>query len=828
MKSIMTFRMNIPVSVFLILVFAITAPSLPGQTVGRVTGYVRLDDGTGLGGAVVSIDETDRRTVSSKDGNYALENVPSGSVKISIVLAGFNKKTISLIIPAGQTVIADFVLEPAVVAEEVRVTAKLPLLTVAEKVSEVVLTPTQILSLPSLGARDLFRAFQLLPGVSGSNEASSGLYVRGGTPDQNLVLYDGFTIYHVDHLFGYFSAFNMKAVEEARLTKGGFEAKYGGRLSSVMELTGTAANSKKWGAGLGLSLLSADGLVEVPIFGIGSLFIAARHSFQSPLYQKIMDMFKEQPILRGTPRGAGGGQGIFSQFESQPKSYFYDADAKALFHLSAKDDVFLSFYNGRDDLDNGRTMDMPARVIPRRNIELAFTTEISDLTNWGNTGISVNWARRWSDHFRSQIVFATSQYGNDRDRTADLQFTLKNLNTGNSIENSLQTGALETNDLDDRTIRLNNEWRPGENHVLEFGVQATANRTRYNFETQDEAGDTGGPRIPTRLLPRTRLLSRDDRGLQTSGYLQDRMTLFDRLTLTPGIRLSYFDMTKKTYIEPRLSFSLRISEKFRLKGAWGLYNQFVSRVVREDVLIGNREFWALGGTTNVPVSSAEHYILGASYETPDLLVDVEAYDKPLNGLAEFAPRSSTPVPGGDYSQFIQNGTGTAKGVEFLVQKKIGDYTGWISYTLSRVLYDFPALSVEPYPALHDQTHEVKFVNSYDWKKWTFAATWIYATGKPYTPILGVDQVVVGLRLADRPIIGDKNSARLPAYHRLDLAATYKFKLGGHPLVAGVTVFNLYNRKNIWYKEYQLTGGELVESNFYFMGLTVNAFVDFRF
>ncbi|MCX7973511.1 MAG: TonB-dependent receptor, partial [Candidatus Aminicenantes bacterium] len=297
--------------------------------------------------------------VSDENGKFLLKNVPPGIVTLIASLPGFETETKEVFAAAGAVTVVTFILRPAKIEEEVQVVAEIPLLTVPQKVSEVTLTPTQITSLPSLGAKDIFRAFQLLPGVSGSNEASSGLYIRGGTPDQNLILYDGFTIYHVDHLFGYFSIFNMKALEEARLIKGGFEAKYGGRLSSVLELTGKKGDDKRWRGSAGASLLSFDGHAEGPLLGKGSILIAARRSFQSPLYEKIMNMFRENPIIQGRPIGPGGGRGIFSQFEVQPRSYFYDLNAKANFNLSPKDKVFLSLYHGKDNLDNSRTQEMP-------------------------------------------------------------------------------------------------------------------------------------------------------------------------------------------------------------------------------------------------------------------------------------------------------------------------------------------------------------------------------------------------------------------------------------------------------------------------------------
>ena len=206
------------------------SPVLINAQQGSITGKVMMGDGTKLPGVRISIENTSTATQTDQHGIYIIKGIPPGQRVIRTYLKGFRDKKITAFVPAGQTIVVDFTLEIMELTKETIVTAERPLLSTSEEVSKIILTPTQIATLPSLGEKDIFRAFQLLPGISGSNEASSGLYVRGGTPDQNLVMYDGFTIYHVDHLFGYYSAFNMEAVREVQLSKGGFGAKYGGRL----------------------------------------------------------------------------------------------------------------------------------------------------------------------------------------------------------------------------------------------------------------------------------------------------------------------------------------------------------------------------------------------------------------------------------------------------------------------------------------------------------------------------------------------------------------------------------------------------------------------
>jgi len=793
---------------------------------GRIIGTVHLADGTKLSGVLISIEGTTRRAFTDMNGSFVLNDIPAGKAVLAASLFGFSTVKEDVVVQTGQTAVVDFVIDVLKEEHEKVVAAARPLLSVSEKEHKIIITPAQIASLPSLGEKDIFRAFQLLPGISGSNETSSGLYVRGGTPDQNLILYDGFTIYHVDHLFGYFSAFNMEALKDAQLSKGGFEAKYGGRISSVMELEGRSGNEKTFQGSGGLSFLSVNGLVEVPLFGKGSLLIAGRRSFQSPLYEKIMDMFTDKPpaVLAGR-RAAGR----LAQFESQPKSYFYDANAKLTFALSPKDLIAVSLYNGRDDLDNSRTLELPSTISDRlAKLGLQIDSDITDLTNWENTGLSASWTRNWSDSFQSTLRAVYSKYVNHRDRSVDVLIQSTS-DSSNFEPRSFRRGSVENNDLKDLGFKFENTFFLGRNHQMEFGAQATSYDISYDYQV--ESGDEGdalpGKRV---LLPRNLIgiMNRKDSGLLLAAYVQDRWTLFDRLSLTPGIRLTSLDRTKALYGEPRFSFSLRLTGRIKFTGAWGKYYQFVNRVTREDVLQGNREFWILSDAQGVPISSATHTMLGLSYETEDILIDVGAYEKDLVGLSEFAPRIVRADAGQDYSRYIYPETGIAKGIEFLLQKKSGNYTGWISYTLSRVDYSSPQLSSRPFPAPQDQTHELKIVNCLSLKKWTFSGTWIYATGRPYTPPLGVDQVEIGRRTVDRVIIGEKNGARLPDYHRLDLSATFDFRAWGLRSKLGLTLFNAYNRKNVWYKEFDIQEHDLVENDIQFMGFVVNMFWDIKF
>ena len=313
----------------------------------------------------------------------------------------------------------------------------------------------------------------------------------------------------------------------------------------------------------------------------------------------------------------------------------------------------------------------------------------------------------------------------------------------------------------DYTFSLDNSFQISWNHQLRAGVQATSNRIDYIFGVEEETeADDGSTAIESGGI-----LDRTTEGRQLSLYAQDRWTFLNRATLNAGIRATSFDLTDQTYFEPRVSLSVLLADGWRLKGAWEKHNQFVSKITREDVLQGNQEFWALSDDELIPVTSATQIMGGLVYETADFLVDVEVYSKDLANLTEFAPRFLL-LPdqdGTDFSDFFFQGDGVAKGAELLVQKKFGDHTGWVSYTLSKIEHTFPDLAENPYPATHDQTHEFKLVDTLRLGKWRLSGTFIYSTGRPYTEPIGIEEVETpGGRILQQVIVGEKNTARLPA------------------------------------------------------------------
>jgi ferric enterobactin receptor len=738
------------------------------------------------------------------DGYFSVLNVPTDTTTLILSYIGYVTTTIKLVPDAPVTGVTIEMEPDNTELDEVVVKGeKTEVLKANETTSMFKMTPRNIAKLPNIGEKDIFRSFQLMPGISLANQSSSGLYVRGGTPDQNLVLYDGFTVYYVDHLYGFFSAFNSNPIKDVQLYKGGFDAKFGGRISSVVEITSKDGNKREVNFGGDLSLVSANVWGEGPLTKNKKLTfsVAGRRSWAGPLYNKIFETFNSTSSTQVGAIGFGARR-ITQQNAETASSYFYDLNGKITFKPSENENITLSIYKGTDYLDNSQTQASPFGGAGFSN---------TDLSNWGNTGGSLKWSKRFSEKFYINSLVSYSNFFSNRDNTNEATFTR------GTDTRTVKFGSLEDNNLKDFSFKTDLEYKTHGNNQILFGVQATKLNIDYSFSQNDTL----------------QIIAKNDHSSIISAYLQDELKLVDgKLALKVGIRGNYFAATAKTYFEPRASATFRVTDQFKLKGAVGLYYQFAKQVEREDITNGSRNFWVLANDSYLPVTSSKHYILGFSYEVNDYLFDVEGYYKDIDNDTRYSLRFAPTIGRGlTASETFFNGTGKVKGIDFLIQKKFGDYTGWVGYTIAQSDKTIAQFSPNPFPSNFDVRHEFKSVNIYKLGRWDLGATWFLATGKPYTSILGGYTVkLLDGTEKDFTDPSTTNGNRLPASHRMDVSATYNF---GHGSI-GLSIYNLYGRTNVWYKKYQTTTDETTGDKYLsitdvnYLGFTPNITFSYKF
>jgi len=755
--------------------------------------------------ASIQVKGTKYGTTTNADGYFTLIKVPDDTSTLIVQYVGYQKTPVYLSPMVPKKNLEINIRPQSQTLKEVRISAHKDdvVFVKKEEVGTIKLTPLKIEQLPSIGEKDMMRSFQLMPGISASNESSSGLYVRGGTPDQNLVLYDGFTVYHVDHLYGFFSAFNSNALKDIQLYKGGFESRFGGRISSVTEITSKEGNQKRVNAGVDISMLSTNVFVEIPIGKKFTSFMAFRKSYQGAIYNMIFKKFNKTRTQDAPDIGTGPGR-KYSQSDAIT-SYFYDLNGKFTYKPSDKDIISLSIFNGTDKLDNSFASDIPSFGQFNAN----FSMNSVDLTSYGNIGSSLKWSRKWSSKLYGNTILSYSNYYNNRNRSSERTL----INPDDETTTSM-SGVFENNDLKDYSLKSDYQFELTGNSQLQFGAFATLYDIKYSYAQSDTV----------------KILDRDGTALLGGAYVQTRTKFFnDKLQIIPGLRADYFETTGKVYLEPRAAISFSLTDNLILKGSTGKFYQFANRVTREDIMSGSKEFWILSDGNSVPISSATHYILGISYESPGYTFSAEAYYKKIQNLTEYSLRINASPMGVDYNENFFNGYGFARGIEFLAQKNSGNLTGWISYTLGEAKNHFDQYSEGYFPANQDVTHEFKIVGLYNFNRWDFSATWIYATGRPYTAPSGAyTMTLLDGSTQDFFTVTTKNSIRLPDYHRFDVSATYKLLMGKREDkkrrelgTVSFSIFNVYNHKNIWYKQFAIESGEIIETNISYLGFTPN-------
>ena len=766
--------------------------------------------------AGVSIKGTRIGTMTNATGHFVLVGVPTAACTLKVSMIGY--EPLEYEVDAGVNV-ADLTMEmvPVVIEQDAIFVYADHYSTwkQSEEVGQMSLSPRNLQDLPGFGEVDVFRSLQLLPGVSAIGDGSAGLYVRGGSPDQNLVLFDGMTIYHVDHFFGMFSAFNSEAVKDVQLFTGGYPARFGGRTSSVVEITGKTGDTRTARANIGANLLSANAVAEVPLFGNGSWLFSVRRSYtdvvQSGLYTSLFSLAEggEDEAAAPGPGGGGrrfGGMGSVQQ-QTLPDFYFYDLNSKLTYCFTDADVVALSLYAGRDNLLENASMS----GLQFSGETSATGTRVSNQhTNWGNLGASLSWTRQWSPRLSTKAQIAGSRYTSAYDNERSME---QDDDTSEEETNRFGSFMLdEDNSVRDITATFDGTWHATRNHTLGFGISDAELSTDFvsTFNDTITRVDRAGT---SRLL---------------SAYAEDRWQIFRPLEITGGMRVASYDQTSGVYVEPRAAAQLAVSDHISLSGAWGRYHQYVNRVTNEDILEGSRDFWIVADDTLMPGYS-EHFVLGMSWENPSYIVKVEGYRKTFGNLLEYTRRE--PRPGQEVIQPFYLGTGTAHGLEFLAQKKEGMYSGWVSYTLGKVDHTFPDLNGGgSFPAAHDRRHEFKAVGIYKSYPWTLSSTLVFATGSPYT----VPESQYFLTLLDGTSqsyihVGDKNGNRLPNYGRLDVSASMDLNEFGLPgWQVGASVLNLFDHLNVRYRSYDLDVTPIVVSDVLDLGFSPTIFIKAAF
>jgi hypothetical protein len=752
--------------IFTFILLNLVNISLLAQSNYTISGYVQDNEsGENLIGVSIYDKNTFKGTVTNQYGFYSL-TLEEG--KYDIIYSFIGLESVTKQITLNENTRINISLESnAILTDEVIVTGeKLDKNVTSSNMSQVKLEVNNIKQLPViLGEVDVLKSAQLLPGITSNGEGSSGLYVRGGGPDQNLILLDEAVVYNASHLFGFFSVFNADAIKDINIIKGGMPAEYGGRLSSVLDITMKDGNNKKYEADGGLGLLSSRLTLQGPIQKNKSSFIVSgRRTYIDVLSKPFLNKIDPETGEQNAFAGSG--------------YYFYDLTTKINYRISDKDRLYLSGYFGRD-------------VFSFVNSDNGFAIEIP----WGNATGSL----RWNHLFNDKLFMNTSLIFSDY----RFEFNLAQ----SDFEFKIFSG------INDWNTKVDFLYQPNQRHTIKFGI----NYTYHEFTPGNATGRAGDIEFVQDEIFR-------QYSNEGALYFSDDFELSDDIKINAGLRYSSFqhngdvsllnyiknDLTLSSdnyrHIEPRLSLRYKLNTTNSIKAAFTENYQYVHLASTSSVSLPT-DLW-VPSSSGIKPKFARQYAIGYFKNLNDNMYEtsLEAYYKEMTNLIEYRegylPEDNTNSSGDDSFTF---GDGESYGVEVLLKKNKGKTTGWIGYTLSKTTRYFDEVNNGvAFPAKYDRRHDLSITATHKLSKsWVLSGVFVYASGNSIT--LPTERYVVGGDIYTQ--FTSRNGFRVDPYHRMDIGATYtpskkkkKFKSSWN-----FSIYNVYSRKNPYFIYFALEG-----------------------
>ena len=695
-----------------------------------LSGFVTdADNGESLPLASIVLTQVQLGAASNSSGYYAVKEVPAGTYEEVISYIGYKNWRDTLAF-SDRDVRLDVALQVELVdLEEIVIQAeRSEELEQATQSSFIALQVEPLQQMPAIGEADLLRSLQLLPGIQSASDISSGLYVRGGGPDQTAILLDHIPLYNPSHLFGFFSTFNPDAIKDVQLYKGAYPSAYGRTLGAVLDVSNREGNRQRFSGRGGVSLIASRFLAEGPV-GQGSWMMAGRRTYLEPVLSAIRSRGVDIPL----------------------NYYFYDFNGKV--NQRWGDDTFtVSTYWGLDDL----------------RVDIEDENESFVDLRWGNRALTARWTRVFSPTLFGHFMAAGSSYEN----TLLFSFFATPFGVANSIR--------------DWSLKGDVDYFANRNHTLTLGFLATLFEFDYDESfNQQEQSDLY------------------QRSVLASAYVQDEWQAGPTTRLRLGGRGTYFSVGDRLHFTPRMSLSHALSDKIRIKGAAGMYRQYLQLITTEAFSGG--DFWVPLDSSVEPGRSYQGVVGTEWNPSRRYQLSVEAYYTDLANLVVLD--NAVAVDSEDTRSddiFKSGGSGWASGVEVFLQRRTGALTGWVGYTLGWTRRTFPELNGgRTFPPKYDRRHDLSFVLSYQAGKWRLGSNLVYATGQAFTPAsarYSLREPTTGL-VKDYVLPAERNSARLLPYHRLDASASREFGLWGLDVEFYLQIFNLYSRRNEWFVQY---------------------------
>lgn len=627
-----------------------------------------------------------------------------------------------------------------------------------------------------LGEADIMKTIQLMPGVQAGVEGSAGLYVRGGGPDQNLILLDGVPIYKVDHLFGFFSVFTPEAVKKVTLFKSSFPARFGGRLSSVVDVRTNDGDMGKYHGTISIGLLTSKLNFEGPI-------IRNRTSFNISARRSYLDLFVKP----------------FMPKDEKMSYYFYDLNAKINHKFSDRSRLYLSAYNGKDHFMNDiKELDGNDKILADDKSKM----------NWGNTIVSARWNYIFNNKLFSNTTVAYSKY--------NMLFSSSSYYNNNNNLNKYK--ADYNSGIKDWSYQIDFDYNPAPTHHVKFGAGYLYHQFRPEVATtriQTNENDQMPQDTTYNNTSNSQIYAHE-----MSAYVEDNFDLTSRLRMNAGVHFSMFRVQRKSYfsVQPRLSLRYQLLHDVALKTSYTKMSQYTHLLSSTPIAMPT-DLW-VPVTSKIKPMQAHQVSLGAYYTgLRGWEFSVEGYYKSMKNVLEYKDGVSFFGSSTGWEDKVEMGHGRSMGIEFMAQKTLGNTTGWIAYTLAKSDRKFAKGGVnngERFPYKYDRRHNLSFTLSHKFnERIDISASWTFATGGTTTipeevttiirPNNGSDRYFglsyypagspIGNHITEADYVEHRNNYRLPASHRLNVGINFNKKTKHGLRTWNISVFNVYNAMN---------------------------------
>jgi len=766
----------------LLSMLALALPLYLGAAPARITvsGHI-YDAATGetLIGAGVVFGEASVLTGAATNnyGYYSLTLTSSAvgardSISLSYSYVGYRTEVIE--IPFVRDTVINVALTPSLELEGSVVTARRDAGIKSSYLGAIDVPLAHIKNAPSLlGEQDIIKSLQLLPGVQGGNEGFAGLYVRGGGPDENLILLDGVPIYNTDHILGLFSVFQPDAVKKVTLYKGSFPARYGGRVSSIIDIRTNDGNTRETHGSIGIGAVSDKLHIEGPI-------VKDRLSYS--LSARGMHTAVLAPLLKLANR------------ENYTNYYFYDLNGKLSWRVGDRDRLYLGAYVGADNLKYEQKHEYSSENSGYYGTVRWYHSNETMRVGWGNSLVDLRWNHIFSSRLFSNATVAWNSYssviaGSSHERGSD-----------DGVSYTRRYATDYHSGIRDVSAKMDFDYNPSPRHLVKFGAEyifhsfipVTISTQDYELRGYDQPLDT-----TIRYTNQKPYYGHD-----FSVYGEDDIFVSDHLTLNPGVRVSLFAVEGRSYLafQPRLSAKLSLPREVSLKAGYARMAQYVHLLSASQLSLP-MDLW-VPITKDVKPVYSDQFSVGAYYSgLKDWEFSVEAYWKEMHNILEYKDGTFSIGNTAGWETMVSMGRGRALGLEFFAQKTAGSTTGWISYTLAKSDRWFPDGSInlgQKFPYKYDRRHNINIcVNHSFSRRWDINAVWSFASGTattiPMQKTVVVEPDTGYAQTAD--YVSSRNNYRLPPSHRLNIGVNLHCPTRHGESVWNFSVYNAYNYMN---------------------------------